>query len=50
MITNDYLDESGNTGDLCKVGAHPTFGGQRMFVLACVGIPSATELEVEVRS
>lgn len=43
-----YLDESGNTGDLCKVGAHPSFGGQRMFTLACVGIDDIDALAREV--
>lgn len=48
MTRNFYFDESGNTGDLCKVGAHPSFGGQRMFSLACVGIDDLDELGHEV--
>jgi hypothetical protein len=45
---NFYFDESGNTGDLCKVGAHPSFGGQRMFSLACIGIDDLDALGHEV--
>lgn len=48
MIRNFYLDESGNTGDLCKVGAHPSFGGQRMFSLACIGIDDLDALSLEI--
>lgn len=48
MIRNFYLDESGNTGDLCKVGAHPSFGGQRMFSLACIGIDDLDKLGREL--
>ena len=47
-ITKFYIDESGNTGDLCKVGAHPDFGGQRMFTLACVGVSDLAALEEEI--
>jgi hypothetical protein len=45
---NFYFDESGNTGDLCKVGAHPSFGGQRIFSLGCVGIDDIDALEHEL--
>lgn len=48
MTKHFYIDESGNTGDLCKVGAHPSFGGQRMFSLACVGIDDIEALAYEV--
>lgn len=48
MLENFYLDESGNTGDLCKVGAHPSFGGQRIFTLTCIGIDDLTALGEEV--
>ncbi|MCA1494459.1 hypothetical protein I6F11_26555 [Ensifer sp. NBAIM29] len=42
------MDESGNTGDLCKVGAHPHFGGQRMFTLACIGGDDLGALSAEI--
>jgi hypothetical protein len=48
MITKFYLDESGNTGDLCKVGAPPHFGGQRMFSLACIGVDDLDALGAEI--
>ena len=48
MLENFYLDESGNTGDLGKVGAHPSFGGQRLFTLACIGIDDLAALGDEV--
>lgn len=48
MTSTFFLDESGNTGDLCKVGAHPSFGGQRMFSLACIGIDDLDALGKEV--
>lgn len=49
MITDFYIDESGNTGDLLKVGAHPSFGAQRFFGMACIGVANITELEGEVK-
>lgn len=49
MISNFYIDESGNTGDLCKVGAHPNFGAQRFFGMACVGVAEPDELEDEFK-
>ena len=48
VISSFYLDESGNTGDLCKVGAHPSFGGQRLFSLACIGIDDLDALSLEI--
>lgn len=48
MTKHFYIDESGNTGDVCKVGAHPSFGGQRMFSLACIGIDDIDALAHEV--
>jgi len=49
MITDFYIDESGNTGDLLKVGAHPSFGAQRFFGMACVGVADIGELEDEFK-
>lgn len=44
-----YLDESGSTGDVAKVGAHLDFGDQPIFVLAAIGVRDDVALAVELR-
>ncbi|CAN5279786.1 hypothetical protein BH10PSE13_BH10PSE13_10080 [soil metagenome] len=48
MIDRFYLDESGNSGDAALPGARFEFGGQQMFVLACVGCGDVRALEAEL--
>ena len=42
-----YLDESGTTGDLAR-NAEEGFGGQRVFVLACLGVEDSKALGAEL--
>lgn len=44
-----YLDESGSTGDVAKVGAQLDFGGQPIFVLAAIGVRDNIALAAELR-
>lgn len=44
-----YLDESGTTGDVAKVGQVLDFGGQPIFVLAAVGVADHAALAIELR-
>ncbi|WP_034158712.1 DUF3800 domain-containing protein [Sphingomonas sp. ERG5] len=44
-----YLDESGSTGDVAKVGAHLDFGDQPIFVLAAIGVRDGVALAAELR-
>jgi hypothetical protein len=48
MIENYYLDESGNSGDLIKIGAGGDFGGQPFFALACIGVADPGALGQEI--
>jgi hypothetical protein len=48
MIRNYYLDESGNSGDLAKIGRRRDFGGQPFFVLACLGVANLDDLGREI--
>jgi len=44
-----YLDESGNTGDLVRMGDRLDFGGQPIFALVCIGLQDEADLEREVQ-
>lgn len=48
MITEYFLDESGNTGDLARPGAHFDFGQQEVFALSCVGVANVSALGDEL--
>lgn len=48
MIRTFYFDESGNTGDLALAAPDFSFGGQPVFVLACIGMDKPGYLEQEV--
>ncbi|MBM7114636.1 DUF3800 domain-containing protein [Archangium primigenium] len=48
MITNFYIDESGSSGGLARPGAHFAFGGQQIFVLACLGVDDESALAAEL--
>jgi hypothetical protein len=48
MITDYFLDESGNSGDLAKPGRRFDFGQQEVFTLACLGVPDAVALGDEL--
>src|SRR6218665_227650 len=48
MVTNFYIDESGNTGGLARPGARFDFGGQQIFVLACLGVADESALAAEL--
>jgi hypothetical protein len=45
-----FLDESGNTGDLVRMGDRLDFGGQPIFVLVGIGLQAEAGLEGEVTS
>ncbi len=48
MITEYYLDESGNSGDLARPGLRFDFGQQQVFTLACLGVPDTNALGAEL--
>ena len=48
MVTSFYIDESGNTGGLARPGARFDFGGQQIFVLACLGVDDERALAAEL--
>jgi hypothetical protein len=48
MITDYFLDESGNSGDLARPGRRFDFGQQEVFTLACLGVPDAAALGEEL--
>lgn len=48
MISDYFLDESGNTGDLIRSGNNFDFGQQEIFALACLGVGDTDALGVEL--
>ena len=48
MITNYYVDESGNGGDLVNAGDAFDFGQQPVFALSCIGVDEVADLEQEI--
>jgi hypothetical protein len=48
MITDYFLDESGNSGDLARPGRRFDFGQQEIFTLACLGVANAAALDEEL--
>ena len=48
MVTTYYFDESGNTGDLAMAAPDFSFGGQPVFVLACVGTSEPDDVAREI--
>lgn len=48
MVSNYFIDESGHSGDLAKVGARADFGGQPFFTLACGGVDDEPGLDQEL--
>lgn len=43
-----YLDESGNTGGISQKSFENTYGGQKIFTLAAIGIGNETELNNKI--
>lgn len=48
MITDYFLDESGNSGDLARPGARFDFGQQEVFTLSCLGVADVAALGEEL--
>jgi hypothetical protein len=48
MITEYFLDESGNTGDLARPGSRFDFGQQEVFALSCLGVADTSGLGQEL--
>src|ERR1700722_5688695 len=48
MITDYFLDESGNSGDLARPGRRFDFGQQEIFTLACLGVANLAGLGDEL--
>lgn len=48
MISEYFLDESGNTGDLVRSGGRFDFGKQEVFALACLGVGNLDALSTEL--
>ncbi len=48
MVTEYFLDESGNTGDLARPGSRFDFGQQEVFVLSCLGVGDVSALGDEL--
>jgi hypothetical protein len=43
-----YLDESGNTGGISQQSFDNTYGGQKIFTLAAIGIGNETEIDKKI--
>ncbi len=43
-----YLDESGNTGSISQQSFENTYGGQKIFTLAAIGIGNETEIDKKI--